>query len=419
MQENDQSIAEENAVYHDTANDVSHFPIIPYIDGDGIGRDVVGCARTVCDAACSVAYGNTRKIDWMQLDAGEMSAEKNGSDIWLPDKTLLAIEKYKFSIKGPLTTPIGKGIRSLNVLLRKELDLYACVRPVRYFEGVPSVVKRPERVNVVIFRENSEDLYSGIEFMAGDEETLNLLEIIKKQRPKANYNNISSTSVGIKLISKTASKRLIRLAIQHAISHDLPSVTLVHKGNIMKFTEGQFAEWGYELAREEFDAKWDPDERTYYITNPLNDHRIDINDYITDAFFQHVLLTPDRFSVIATMNLNGDYLSDAVAAQIGGIGIAPGSNTNGTVHLYEATHGSAPKYADKNIANPSSVILSIIMMLEDMGWDAAAESLTVGISSAFKNKQFTADLARQIRPPQEPLTTKEFGDAIIEAMKSL
>lgn len=395
---------------------VSHFPVIPYINGDGIGRDVVNCARRVCDAAVASAYAGLRKIEWKEIHAGQSAIEKFGEGVLLPDETLKEIEKHSFAIKGPLTTPVAKGIRSLNVLLRKELDLYACIRPVRYYSGVPSVVRRPEKVNVVIFRENTEDIYSGIEFMAGEKNTIDLLNFIQDKYPNAKYRFPSSTSVGIKLISEQASKRLIRLAINHAIDYDLPSVTLVHKGNIMKFTEGQFAEWGYELAKVEYDSQWDDDVKSFFIINPKTQNKIYINDYITDAFFQQILLTPERFSVIATMNLNGDYLSDAVAAQIGGIGIAPGANVNLQTHLYEATHGSAPKYTDLNIANPSSMILSCAMMLSDMGWDEAHTCLISGIEGTLSASQFTADLARQLHPPIKPLSTSAYGDAIIECM---
>ena len=344
MQAADKKIQPLNQESKRAMND---YPIVPYIPGDGIGPEVMNAAMLVVDAACQQAYQNRRKIEWQPQLAGQAAAEKY-DDNWLPDETLSAIEKHKFAIKGPLTTPVGKGIRSLNVQLRKALDLYACIRPVRYFEGVPSVVKKPEDVNLTIFRENTEDIYSGIEFSAGGRDSEKMMQLIKELQPQARFNFPDSTALGIKIASEEGSKRLIREAFNYAISHDRPTVTLIHKGNIMKYTEGAFCHWGYELAKEEFGATEHAQTGEVSFINPNTGGDIMINDCITDAFFQQILLKPADYSVVATMNMNGDYISDAVAAQIGGIGIAPGANVNDQIHVYEATHGTAPKYVGLN-----------------------------------------------------------------------
>ncbi len=397
--------------------EVSHFPVIPFISGDGIGPEVMKAAIQVTESACRLAYSHSRQIEWKEIYAGAKAAEKFGDKSWLPDETLKDIEKYRVAIKGPLTTPVGKGIRSLNVQMRQSLDLFACVRPVRYFTGVPSVVKFPEKVNITVFRENTEDIYSGIEFSSRSADAQRIISEIKKIQPHCKINFPDTTAIGIKIISEEGSKRLIREAYNYAISNDCPTVTLVHKGNIMKYTEGAFTQWGYELAKVEFGAKECPESGQISFINPLTKRKIIINDCITDAFFQHVLIKPDQFSVIATMNLNGDYISDAVAAQIGGIGIAPGANINHRIHLYEATHGTAPKYLGLNKANPSSLILSSHMMLKDMGWVDAADIMLQGIKMAFMNKQMTQDIARYLKPAVPCLSTTSFAQAIIDSME--
>ena len=396
---------------------VSDFPVIPYIAGDGIGPEVMASAIEVVDAAVTHAYGKGKQIEWQAVLAGQEAASKH-HDNWLPDETLKAIEKHGIAIKGPLTTPVGKGIRSLNVQIRKSLDLFACVRPVRYFDGVPSVVKNPEKVHLTIFRENTEDIYSGIEFMAQDAATKAMIEAIHQQHPTAVIKFPQTTALGIKVISEEGSKRLIRSAFQYAILHDCPSVTLVHKGNIMKYTEGAFCQWGYELAKEEFGATEDPQTGEVLFLNPRSGRHIVVNDCITDAFFQQVLLRPENYSVVATMNLNGDYISDAVAAQIGGIGIAPGANMNDSISVYEATHGTAPKYVGLDKANPSSLILSAQMMLENMGWVESSGLILYGLKQAFRSAQMTQDIASQCSPPVPSLKTSEFTQAIISHMHS-
>ncbi|MEM6702174.1 MAG: isocitrate dehydrogenase (NADP(+)) [Acidobacteriota bacterium] len=383
-------------------------PIVPFIEGDGIGPDIWAASQRVLDAAVEKSYGGSRKIAWVEILAGEKAYEQTGE--WLPKQTPEAIQHYRCAIKGPLTTPVGGGIRSLNVALRQILDLYACVRPVRYFEGVPSPVKEPEKVNMVLFRENTEDVYAGHEWESGSSEAKKLIEYLAKEFGSKIRED---SGVGIKPVSVTGSKRLVKKAVQYAIAQGRKSVTLVHKGNIMKFTEGSFKEWGYELAAEEFgDATISEDDMWDNHGGQQPDDKILVKDRISDAMFQQVLLRPDEYDVIATTNLNGDYLSDALAAQVGGLGLAPGSNEGDGVALFEATHGTAPKYAGQDKVNPSSVILSGVMMLNWLGWTEAGTSIENAISRSISQKQVTYDLERQMEGATL-LKTSEFGDAII------
>lgn len=391
---------------------VPNFPIIPYIEGDGIGSDITPAMIQVVNHAVKKAYGDKRAIDWKEIFAGQKAFDLTGD--WLPQATIDAIEKYHVAIKGPLATPIGGGIRSLNVALRQKLSLYICQRPVQYFAGVPSPMKNPQLVDIIVFRENSEDIYIGIEFKAGDSQTQQLLETLKTSYGVDKIARPESTGVGVKLISEHASKRLVRQAIQYAIKHNRKNVALVHKGNIMKYTEGAFYHWGYDVVMDEFDGK--KVEYGYEVTNPNDGSKILVTDIIADACFQHVLLKPETFDVIATMNLNGDYLSDALAAQIGGIGIAPGANLSDRDALFEATHGTAPVYAGKNLANPSSLILSAEMMLRHIGWEEAANYLIKGIRLAIKNGKVTQDFARHM-DGIEGLSTSDFADAICHHMR--
>ena len=385
-------------------------PIIPFIEGDGIGKDISPVMRAVVDAAVQKAYGGKRSIHWFEIYAGEKALSVYGENEWLPEETLRAIREYKVAIKGPLTTPISGGIRSVNVALRMELDLYACVRPVRYFPGVPSPMKHPERLDVVIFRENTEDIYAGIEWRAGTPEAKKIIELVNHTPHEGKHiDDIDTTAIGIKPISIGGSKRLIRRAIKYAIAHNLPSVTLVHKGNIQKFTEGGFKDWGYELAREEFPdqtvAGWDPVPG-----------KVVIKDVIADSMFQQLLLRPNEYSVIATTNLNGDYLSDACAAQVGGLGMAPGANIGDSAAIFEATHGTAPKYAGQDKVNPGSLILSAALMLEHMGWIEAADMIQRGMVGAIAKKRVTYDLANQMEEATL-LSCSEFGKEIIANME--
>jgi isocitrate dehydrogenase len=385
-------------------------PIIPFIEGDGIGKDISPVMRAVVDAAVQKAYGGKRSIHWFEIYAGEKALSVYGENEWLPEETLRAIREYKVAIKGPLTTPISGGIRSVNVALRMELDLYACVRPVRYFPGVPSPMKHPERLDVVIFRENTEDIYAGIEWRAGTPEAKKIIELVNRTPHEGKHiDDIDTTAIGIKPISIGGSKRLIRRAIKYAIAHNLPSVTLVHKGNIQKFTEGGFKDWGYELAREEFPdqtvAGWDPVPG-----------KVVIKDVIADSMFQQLLLRPNEYSVIATTNLNGDYLSDACAAQVGGLGMAPGANIGDSAAIFEATHGTAPKYAGQDKVNPGSLILSAALMLEHMGWIEAADMIQRGMVGAIAKKRVTYDLANQMEEATL-LSCSEFGKEIIANME--
>ena len=398
-------------------------PIIGFIEGDGTGPDIWRAARPVLDAAVDKAYGGKRKIAWAEIYAGEKANQVYGEPVWLPEETLDFIREYLVAIKGPLTTPVGGGIRSINVALRQELDLYACVRPVRWFKGVPSPVKHPELVNMVIFRENTEDIYAGIEWPAGSEEVQKVLDFLKREFPKA-YAKIrfpETSGIGIKPVSKEGTERLVDAAIAYAIKEDLPSVTLVHKGNIMKFTEGAFREWGYALAREKYGATPLDGGPWHVLKNPRAGREIVIKDMIADNFLQQILLRPDEYSVIATLNLNGDYISDALAAQVGGIGIAPGANINyQTGHaVFEATHGTAPKYAGQDKVNPSSVILSGEMMLRYMGWNEAADLIIQAMERTIAKGLVTYDFHRLLQAEGKPATllrTSEFGRALIEHM---
>ena len=384
-------------------------PIIPQIVGDGIGPDISRAMERVIDAAVEKAYGGAKKISWFKVPAGEQSFNSTGE--WLPERTLDAIRKYRVAIKGPLTTPVGGGIRSLNVALRQIFDLYACVRPVRWFTGVPSPMKEPGKLDVVIFRENTEDIYLGIEWKQGTPECEKMIKILKDEFGKEVRPD---SGIGIKPVSVSGSKRLIKMAIEYAIEHKKPMVTLVHKGNIMKFTEGAFRDWGYDLVKEEFADKVVTEQELWdKYDGKAPEGKVIVNDRIADAMFQQLLLRPDEYSVLATLNLNGDYLSDACAAQVGGLGIAPGANIGKEAAIFEATHGTAPKYADKDMVNPGSLILSAVMMLEFLGWQEAADSVVRGLEGAIAAKTVTYDLERQIEGATKVSTTG-FGDAIIK-----
>ncbi|MDO8142832.1 MAG: isocitrate dehydrogenase (NADP(+)) [Candidatus Brocadiales bacterium] len=390
---------------------VPNDPIIPFIKGDGTGPDIWNASVRVFDAAVSKTYKDKRRIYWREIFAGEHAFNEYGE--WLPRETLSAIKKYKVAIKGPLTTPVGGGIRSLNVTLRQELDLYACVRPVRYFDGVPSPVKSPEKLNVVIFRENTEDVYAGIEYKKGSPEAKKLIAFIEKELGKKVRKD---SGIGIKPMSVFGSKRLVRRAIQYAIDKGKKSVTLMHKGNIMKFTEGAFREWGYEIAKEEF-AKFivtEEDVQKKY-NGVVPKGKIIVKDRIADAMFQQVLLRPEEYDVIATPNLNGDYISDACAAQVGGLGMAPGANIGDKAAVFEATHGTAPKYAGKDMVNPGSVILSGVMMFEHLGWDEAANMIVKALEKTIQKKTVTYDLERQMKGAKL-VKCSEFADEIIKNM---
>ena len=390
-------------------------PIIPFIQGDGVGVDVSPVMRKVVDAAVAQIYGGKRQINWMEIYAGEKAVGLYGPDMWLPAETMEAVRTHPVSIKGPLTTPVGGGIRSLNVTLRQELDLYVCLRPVRHFRGVPSPVREPEKTNMVIFRENSEDIYAGIEFEAGSDRAQRLIDFLSKELGVQKIRFPETSGIGIKPISREGTERLVRKAIQYAIDHDKPSVTLVHKGNIMKFTEGAFRDWGYALAQKEFGAEPIDGGPWMRVKNPNTGADIVIKDSITDAFLQQVLLRPVEYSVIATMNLNGDYISDALAAQVGGIGIAPGANMSGTIAMFEATHGTAPRYAGKDYVNPGSMILCAEMMLRHMGWTEAADLIVEGMERTILSKKVTYDFARLMAGAQQ-VSCSRFGDEIIEQM---
>jgi isocitrate dehydrogenase len=388
---------------------VPNQPIIPFIEGDGTGPDIWRASQRIFDAAVTKAYGATRKIVWFEVFAGEKSF--NAFKSWLPDDTLRAFQHYIVGIKGPLTTPIGGGFRSLNVTLRQLLDLYTCIRPIRYFENVPSPVKRPEMVDMVIFRENSEDIYLGFEWPSGSAEANKLIDFVKNE---FKWKIREGSAVGLKPMSPFGTKRLVRKAIQYAIDHKRKSVTFVHKGNIMKYTEGAFATWGYELGREEFGDRtisWQDVAEKHGGKTPAG--KILLQDYIADVTFQHVLTRPQDFSVIATGNLNGDYLSDAIAAQVGGIGMAPGANMSDFHAIFEATHGTAPKYANQDKVNPGSLTLSGVMMLEYMGWQEAADKIVKGMEKTFQQKIVTYDLAR-LMPGAKEVKTSEFATAVID-----
>ncbi|MFP4419560.1 MAG: isocitrate dehydrogenase (NADP(+)) [Desulfococcaceae bacterium] len=387
-------------------------PIVPFIEGDGIGPDIWRATRRVIDAAVKKAFGGKKSIDWLEVDAGEKGFERTGE--WLPDKTLDTIREHVVAIKGPMTTPVGKGIRSLNVAIRQRLDLYACVRPVCYIPGVPSPVKKPEKVDMVVFRENTEDLYAGIEWESGSEGAEKLAAFL---RDEMGANVPEKAGLGIKPISPGNTKRLVSSAIRYALDHGLTSVTLMHKGNIMKFTEGAFAGWGYEAAKAEFGDQTISEAELYdKYDGQRPEGKIVIKDRIADALFQQMLLRPDEYQVIATPNLNGDYLSDALAAQIGGLGMAPGANIGDDCAVFEATHGTAPKYAGMDKVNPGSLMLSGAMMLEHMGWDEAAEAVRQGIAAAVQAGTVTYDLARQIEGATE-VKCSEFAEAIVKQME--
>ncbi|MGB5337627.1 MAG: NADP-dependent isocitrate dehydrogenase [Gammaproteobacteria bacterium] len=392
---------------------VPEHPIIPFIEGDGIGVDITPVMRRVVDAAVEAAYPGKRSIVWMEIFAGEKANDVYGADTWLPGETLDAIRDFSVAIKGPLTTPVGGGIRSLNVSLRQELDLYVCQRPVRYFAGTPSPLKEPEKTNMVIFRENSEDIYAGIEWQAGSAEAKKVIDFLQKEMGVTKIRFPATSGIGIKPVSEDGTKRLVRKAIQYTIDQDRDSLTLVHKGNIMKFTEGAFKSWGYELAREEFGATEIDGGPWCRIKNPNSGREIIIKDVIADAFLQQILLRPAEYSVIATLNLNGDYISDALAAQVGGIGMAPGANLSDKIGLFEATHGTAPKYAGKDQVNPSSLILSAEMMLRHLGWNEAADRIIKGLSGAIAAKTVTYDLER-LMDGAKKVSCSGFGQAIIE-----
>ena len=399
----------------DKTLNVPDHPVIPFIEGDGIGVDVTPVMRKVIDAAVAKAYGGKRQIEWMEIYAGEKSTQIYGVDTWLPDETLQAMKDYVVSIKGPLTTPISGGIRSLNVAMRQKLDLYVCLRPVRYFQGVPSPLKEPEKTDMVIFRENTEDIYAGIEWEEGSAGAKKIIDFLQKEMGVSQIRFPETSSIGIKPVSEEGSERLVRKAIQYAVDNDLPSVTLVHKGNIMKFTEGGFRDWGYAVAKQEFGAEVVGKGPWCKIKNPKTGKDIIVKDVIADAFLQEILLRPEEFSVIATLNLNGDYISDALAAQVGGIGIAPGANISDSTAIFEATHGTAPSLAGKNVVNPGSVILSAEMMLRYMGWTEAADIVIDAMQKAIATKHVTNDFARLMNDATE-VGTKEFGDIMIAQM---
>ena len=406
---------EKITVNPDFSINVPNNPIIPFIEGDGTGMDITPVMIKVVDAAVEKAYGGKRKIAWMEVYAGEKSTKVYGPDIWMPDETLDAVKEYVVSIKGPLTTPVGGGIRSLNVALRQSLDLYVCLRPVRYFKGVPSPVREPEKTDMVIFRENSEDIYAGIEWEAGTDGAKKMVDFLIKEMGVKKIRFPESSSIGIKPVSREGTQRLVRKAFQYAIDNDKPSVTLVHKGNIMKFTEGGFRDWGYELAMKEFGAQLVDGGPWCKFKNPKTGKDIIVKDVIADAFLQQILLRPNEYSVIATLNLNGDYISDALAAQVGGIGIAPGANMSDSIAMFEATHGTAPKYAGKDYVNPGSEILSAEMMLRHLGWIEAADLIISSMEKAILSKKVTYDFARLL-PGSTQVSCSGFGQVMIDHM---
>jgi isocitrate dehydrogenase len=399
----------------DYALSVPDQPIIPYIEGDGTGVDITPVMLKVVDAAVAKAYSGKKKIVWMEIFAGEKSCKVYGENVWLPDETLEAAREYVVSIKGPLTTPVGGGIRSVNVALRQELDLYVCLRPIRYFKGVPSPLKEPEKTDMVIFRENTEDIYAGIEWAAESPEAKKLIDYLIKEMKVKKIRFPGTSGIGIKPVSREGSERLIRKALQYALDNNRKSVTLVHKGNIQKFTEGAFRDWGYALAQREFGAKPVDGGPWCAFKNPKGGQEIIVKDVIADAFLQQILLRPAEYDVIATLNLNGDYISDALAAQVGGIGIAPGANLSDTVAMFEATHGTAPKYAGKDYVNPGSEILSAEMMLRHMGWVEAADAIIGSMDRAITDKVVTYDFARLMQGAKQ-VSCSAFGQAMIERM---
>jgi len=403
------------SVNKDFSLSVPDQPIIPYIEGDGTGQDITPVMIKVVDAAVAKAYGGKRKIHWMEIFAGEKSTKVYGPDVWLPEETLAIVKDYVVSIKGPLTTPVGGGIRSLNVALRQELDLYVCLRPVQYFTGVPSPMKAPEKVSMVIFRENSEDIYAGIEWAAESAGAKKVVDFLVGEMGVKKIRFPATSAIGIKPVSREGTERLVRKALQYAIDNDRKSLTIVHKGNIMKFTEGGFRDWSYALAQKEFGAQPIDGGPWCKLKNPRAGRDIVVKDVIADAFLQQIILRPDEYDVIATLNLNGDYISDALAAQVGGIGIAPGANLSDTIAMFEATHGTAPKYAGKDYVNPGSEILSAEMMLVHMGWKEAAALIVRSLEKAIADKVVTYDFAR-LMPGATQVSCSGFGQAMIERM---
>ncbi len=406
------STAHKIIVNKDYSLNVPANPIIPFIEGDGTGVDITPVMRRVVDSAVDVAYGRKRKIVWMEMYAGEKSCKVYGENVWLPEETLQASKEFVVSIKGPLTTPVGGGIRSINVALRQELDLYVCLRPVRYFKGVPSPLKHPEKTDMVIFRENSEDIYAGIEWAAESDKARKVIDFLINEMGVKKIRFPQTSGIGIKPVSREGTERLVRRAIRYAIDNKRRSVTLVHKGNIMKFTEGAFRDWGYALAKHEFGAELLDGGPWMKLPNGMV-----VKDAIADAFLQQILLRPDEYDVIATLNLNGDYISDALAAQVGGIGIAPGANISDTVAMFEATHGTAPKYAGKDYVNPGSLVLSAEMMLRHMGWVEAADLIVSSMEAAIRDKIVTYDFARLMTGATQ-VSCSGFGSAMIERMKN-
>ena len=406
---------EKITVNADHSLNVPDNPIIPYIEGDGIGVDISPVMIKVVDAAVSKAYAGKRKISWMEVYAGEKATQVYDQDTWLPQETLDAVKDYVVSIKGPLTTPVGGGIRSLNVALRQQLDLYVCLRPVRWFEGVPSPVKKPGDVDMTIFRENSEDIYAGIEWKAGSPEAIKVIKFLKEEMGVTKIRFDQDCGIGVKPVSREGTRRLARKALQYVVDNDRESLTIVHKGNIMKFTEGAFKEWAYEVAAEEFGATLLDGGPWMQFKNPKTGRNVIVKDAIADAMLQQILLRPAEYDVIATLNLNGDYLSDALAAEVGGIGIAPGANLSDTIAMFEATHGTAPKYAGKDQVNPGSLILSAEMMLRHMGWVEAADLIIKGTNGAISAKTVTYDFER-LMDGATLVSSSGFGDALIAHM---
>ncbi|UHC82059.1 NADP-dependent isocitrate dehydrogenase [Pseudomonas sp. NIBR-H-19] len=409
------AVGDKISVNADHSLNVPDNPIIPFIEGDGIGVDISPVMIKVVDAAVQKAYGGKRKISWMEVYAGEKATQVYDQDTWLPQETLDAVKDYVVSIKGPLTTPVGGGIRSLNVALRQQLDLYVCLRPVRWFEGVPSPVKKPGDVDMTIFRENSEDIYAGIEWKAGSPEATKVIKFLKEEMGVTKIRFDENCGIGVKPVSLEGTKRLARKALQYVVDNDRDSLTIVHKGNIMKFTEGAFKEWAYEVAAEEFGATLLDGGSWMQFKNPKTGKNVVVKDAIADAMLQQILLRPAEYDVIATLNLNGDYLSDALAAEVGGIGIAPGANLSDTVAMFEATHGTAPKYAGKDQVNPGSLILSAEMMLRHMGWTEAADLIIKGTNGAISAKTVTYDFER-LMDGAKLVSSSGFGDALISHM---
>jgi isocitrate dehydrogenase len=399
----------------DFSLNVPDHAIVSFIEGDGTGADITPVMIKVVDAAAQKAYGGKRKIHWMEVYAGEKATKVYGPDVWLPEETMEVVKDYVVSIKGPLTTPVGGGIRSLNVALRQQLDLYVCLRPVRYFKGVPSPVRKPEKTDMVIFRENSEDIYAGIEYMAESEQAKELIQYLQTKLGVTKIRFPNTSSIGIKPVSREGTERLVRKAVQYVIDNDRASLTIVHKGNIMKFTEGGFRDWAYELLQREFGAQLIDGGPWCKLKNPKTGREIIIKDSIADAFLQQILLRPAEYDVIATLNLNGDYISDALAAQVGGIGIAPGANLSDSIAMFEATHGTAPKYAGKDYVNPGSEILSAEMMLRHMGWTEAADLIISSMEKSILSKKVTYDFARLLEGATQ-VSCSGFGQVMIENM---